>query len=398
MAQGRFRFQVCTRKKEGNALMVAPRIATGLELTAMPPVALNRALVYFARFSHLDSVWVLDHFQGLIPRAIWDRQFSWSAGQQKSPHELFEFQTLLGYLASSAGRLRLGVGVTEAIRRHPVLIAQAMLTLSHLTRRPPILGIGAGERENLEPYGLDFTAPVSRLEEALKILHLCFREEGPLDFHGRFFQLERAVMDLRPPAGRTPEIWIGSLGPRMLKLTGQYGDSWYPSTITSPEEYAARLKIIHDAAREAGRDPETITPAAFLLIAVAPTEQEVRQMLDTKPARLLALGTASEHWQKAGARHPFGENFRGAVDWIPEHYDRQVLEEAMAAVPPELLGAGVLWGTPQQVISKLLAFGEAGARHLVLFPASALLSRRAALYGLLTIRKIAHALRSASKT
>ncbi|MBE3561369.1 MAG: LLM class flavin-dependent oxidoreductase [Ktedonobacteraceae bacterium] len=378
--------------------MVAPRIATGLELTAMPPAALNRALVYFARFSYLDSIWVLDHFQGLIPRAVWDRQFSWAAAQNESPHELFEFQALLGYLAASAGRLRLGVGVTEAIRRHPVVIAQAMLTLAHLTRRPPILGIGAGERENLEPYGLDFTAPVSRLEEALKILHLCFRQQGPLDFQGKFFQLKQAVLDLRPPAGRIPEIWIGSLGPRMLRMTGQYGDGWYPSTITSPEEYAAKLKIIREAAKEAGRDPEAITPAAFLLIAVAPTEQEVREMLDTKPARLLALGTAAEQWRKLGARHPFGEDFRGAVDWIPEHYDRQMLEEAMAAVPPEVLGTGVLWGTPQQVISKLQAFGEAGARYLVLFPASALLSRRAALSGLLTIRKIAHVLRTGRGT
>ncbi|HZR44963.1 MAG TPA: LLM class flavin-dependent oxidoreductase, partial [Ktedonobacteraceae bacterium] len=306
--------------------MVAPRIVIGLELGAMPPARLNRALVTFARLSRLDSVWVLDHFQGLIPSAIWDQQFSWDAGQHESPHELFDYQVLLGYLARSAGRLRLGVGVTEAIRRHPVLIAQAMLTLAHMTRRSPILGIGAGERENIEPYGLDFTQPVGKFEEALQIIRLCFSHKGPIDFHGKHFQLERAVMDLRPPKGRTPEIWIGGKGPRMLRLTGQYGDGWYPSEITSPEEYADKLKVIRATAQEAGRDPQEITPALFQLIAVAPTEQEARRMLDTKPGRLLALGASAEQWRKVGAKHPFGEHFRGAVDWVPEQYDRKTLD------------------------------------------------------------------------
>jgi phthiodiolone/phenolphthiodiolone dimycocerosates ketoreductase len=71
-----------------------------------------------------------------------------------------------------------------------------------------------------------------------------------------------------------------------------------------------------------------------------------------------------------------------------------MLEEGMAAVPPELLGYGLLWGTPEQVANKLRAFGEAGARHVVLFLASAMLSRQAAFYGLWAIRKIARWLRN----
>lgn len=374
--------------------MVSPGITIGLELAAMPPAALNRALVYFARLSRLNSVWVLDHFQGLIPSAVWDQKFSWAATQYRSPHELFDYQVLLGYLASSAGRLRLGVGVTEPIRRHPVLIAQAMLTLAHMTGRSPILGIGAGERENIEPYGLDFSKPVGRLEEALKIIRLCFSHQGPIDFHGEHYQLDRAVMDLHAPKGKIPEIWIGARGPRMLRMTGQYGDGWYPSEINSPEEYATKLKIIQSAAQEAGRDPQAITPALFQLIAVAPTEQEARRLLDSKAGRLLALGATSDEWRKVGAEHPFGERFRGAIDWIPEQYNLKTLEEGIAAVPPELLGHGLLWGTPEQVAGKLRAFGEAGARHVVLSPASAIVSRRAAIYGLLAIRKIAGLLRN----
>jgi phthiodiolone/phenolphthiodiolone dimycocerosates ketoreductase len=180
----------------------------------------------------------------------------------------------------------------------------------------------------------------------------------------------------------------------MLKLIGYYGDGWYPSEITSPQEYAEKLQIIRTAAQERGRDPQAITPALFQLIAVAPTQQEAQSMLNTKPGRLFALGASSEQWSKVGAKHPFGEHFRGAVDWMPEQYDSKTLEEALAMVPPELLGCGLQWGTPEQVAEKLRAFGAVGVRHVVLFPASALLSRRMALYGLLAIRKIARLLRS----
>lgn len=147
--------------------MAHPRIEVGTYVVAKPPLAGIDAVAAAAQGRGLDSVFVWDHVQDFFPSSVWDEGFSWLTAQSESPHEWFEFQTLLGYLAAKAPDLRLGVGVTEPIRRHPVVLAQAALTLAHLSRRPPILGIGSGERENTEPYGLDFSRPVGRLEEAL---------------------------------------------------------------------------------------------------------------------------------------------------------------------------------------------------------------------------------------
>jgi alkanesulfonate monooxygenase SsuD/methylene tetrahydromethanopterin reductase-like flavin-dependent oxidoreductase (luciferase family) len=68
----------------------------------------------------------------------------------------------LGSLAGCAGRVRIGTAVTDVVRRHPVMVAQAATTLAELTTRPPILGVGAGEGLNLDPYGLGSPTPVSR--------------------------------------------------------------------------------------------------------------------------------------------------------------------------------------------------------------------------------------------
>ncbi len=145
------------------------------------------------------------------------------------------------------------------------------MTLSHLTKRAPILGIGAGERMNLDPYGLDSSEPVARLEEALQIIRLCLSAQGPITFCGKHYRLARARMDLKPPSGKVPEIWIAGHGPRMLQLTGRYGDGCYPTTVVSPQEYAVKLATVRAAAAEAGRNAASITPALHRFMLSAAT-------------------------------------------------------------------------------------------------------------------------------
>jgi phthiodiolone/phenolphthiodiolone dimycocerosates ketoreductase len=115
-------------------------------------------------------------------------------------------------------------------------------------------------------------------------------------------------------------------------------------------------------------------------VVVAPTEHEARAMLDTKLVRFFGLLLYADVWRQFGLEHPFRENFRGFVDFIPEQYDRKTLEEAIAVVPTELVTEGpLMWGTPEQVANKIRAFGEVGLRHVVLVFVSPALSKRAAL-------------------
>lgn len=371
--------------------MSHPKIDVGMYIAAKPPLGSVDALGAAAADQQFDSLFVWDHLQDFVPSAIWDEDFAWFAAPGGSPHEPYEYQTLLGYLAAKFPRLRLGVAVTDPLRRHPVVLAQAVLTLAHMTQRPPILGLGAGERENIEPYGLDFSRPVGRLEETLQIIRRCFVERGPFDFEGEHFQLRGAVLDLPAPEGRTPEIWVAAHGPRTLRLTGQYGDGWLPFAVSSPDVYAAQLAVVRATAREAGRDPDAITPALVPLIVVAPTEAEAHAMLDAKGVRFWGLLAPAEAWQAFGLVHPLGPGFRGYVDILPETYDRQTVEAAIAAVPRAML-EGFVWGTPEQVLTKLRAFGDAGMRHIMPALASAAVSPEAAAYGMEAMAGIARAL------
>ena len=116
-------------------------------------------------------------------------------------------------------------------------------------------------------------------------------------------------------------------------------------------------------------------------------------MLDTKVIRAFGLMAPADLWRQAGVAHPFGEHFNPLVDFVPDRYDRQTMDDAIAAVPDEIVTEGpLLWGTAEQVVAKLRLFRAAGLRHVVLAPVSGLVSKRAALYGLRATGKIARAL------
>jgi phthiodiolone/phenolphthiodiolone dimycocerosates ketoreductase len=374
--------------------MMGPNVVTGLFMPPNPPLTRVWMMTGLARVTGLASLFVWDHFQEFYPSALWERDFTWAFDKPSSPHESFDYQTLLGALAAHAGGLQLGVGVTEPIRRHPVLIAQAVLTLAHLTKRAPILGLGSGERMNTQPYGLSFAHRIDRLEEALQIVRRCVTSQGPISFEGKYFRLDHAIMDLQPPPGRIPQIWVAAHGPRMLQLTARYADGWLPMLPASPtpQQYAAKLAEIRDAAQAAGRDPEAITPALMAPIVVAPTARKARALLNSRMVRYWALMFPAQRWREIGLEHPLGTDFGGFVELVSESYDRATLEKALAAVHPELLDSGLLVGTPAQIADRLRQFGEAGLRHAVLAPISSYVSRTDFAYTPAALHRIAHLL------
>ncbi|PXX58743.1 luciferase-like monooxygenase [Nocardia tenerifensis] len=211
--------------------------AVGTMAGVNPPLGGARFVVRLARLGRLDTVLAPDHLISVFPRAIWDTDFTPQAKTLRSPDEQFDYAPLLAHVAAGAGRVQLGVGVTDPHRRHPVLLAQTFLTLAHMTKTPPILGLGSGETENLDPYGFAWNRPVDRLEEALRVIRAAFTETEAIDFTGKYYRIDGAPMDLTAPADRMPQIWLGAHRPRMLELTGRYADGWYPWETMSPDEY-----------------------------------------------------------------------------------------------------------------------------------------------------------------
>ncbi|MBE0527457.1 MAG: LLM class flavin-dependent oxidoreductase, partial [Candidatus Thorarchaeota archaeon] len=171
-----------------------------------------------------DSMAFPDHLAGFIPQSIWTPEVTQLAYLQQSPHTYYEMASIMGACAAVTENVQLISSVTEPLRRHPALIAQTFLTLDHISNGRVVLGIGAGEIENVEPYGLNYSGQVGKLREALKIIRHIWDSHEPFNFDGKFWKMKDAVMSLRPAVeGRPPPIWIAALGPKMLEITAEYG-------------------------------------------------------------------------------------------------------------------------------------------------------------------------------
>jgi phthiodiolone/phenolphthiodiolone dimycocerosates ketoreductase len=277
--------------------------------------------------------------------------------------------TMLGHLAARnrIGRMRFGVGVTDTGRRNPAVTAQAAATLHLLTRGRAILGIGPGEREGNEPYGVDWAKPVARFEEAVATIRALWDSGGKLvNRDSPYFPLRNAVFDLPPYRGTWPELWIAAHGPRMLRAAGRYADGFFPSFAHHPTEYAQRLDAVRSAASDAGRDPMAITPAMWFMVVTGKNRQDVDEALESELIRLIGLAAPDEFFARHGAQHPLGAGFAGAQDLVPHDFDEQTALSYVDQIPPALMREYLLNGTPDEVIEQAAEWRDCGVRYIVL--------------------------------
>lgn len=360
----------------------------GVVWDAVGEVETGRDLLGAARAAGLDTFLVFDHLLNGFPRQAWDTDLTPLAAAVPDPDLNLDFATVLGNFASDAGAVRLAVGVTDPHRRHPAVLAQMAITLARLTERAPVLGIGTGAQLNLSPYGVPHDDAVGRVGEALAILRKFLTHPGPHDYRGRHFTLDHAVLGLRPPPGRVPEIWVGAAGPRMLRLTGRFADGWLPADLMTPPEYRDRLATVRSAAAEAGRDPASVTASGGVPIVVAESDAAARTMLDDNLLRFIALHANAAIWRALGHEHPFGEHYRGLHELLPHRLSRSEVTTALGQVPAEVVESRVLAGSPETVLGRLGELVDAGMELPMLIPASAVISPDAARFTVETIARL----------
>ncbi len=222
-----------------------------------------------------SAVWCWDHFI--------------SRGRDKT-RPVLECWTTLTAAAAVTERIRVGSFVTNAMNRHPAVLARMLATQADQSGRRIELGLGAGGYPpELAAYGIDFPAPVERverLEEAVAVLRLLW-SGGPADYEGRHFRLRQAWS--HPVPDPTPRIIIGGAKPAFARLAARVGDGW----TTPATDYERLLQMHLDELAAHGRARNDVAHLVEVsLDRDAPLE---RQPLVADPASFAA------EWQARGA-------------------------------------------------------------------------------------------------
>jgi phthiodiolone/phenolphthiodiolone dimycocerosates ketoreductase len=343
-------------------------IVDGIVNSRLSPTLLPQASYLTAAATGADSFWVGDHLNAPLPQSIATSEYLGVAAKLvPNVDAVLEPWTMLGHLAARTRfrRLRLGVCVTDASRRNPAVTAQAAATLHLLTRGRAILGIGVGEREGNEPYGVEWTKPVARFEEAIATIRALWDSAGePVSRDSPYFPLRNAVFALPPYRGKWPEIWIAAHGPRMLRTTGRYADAWVPFVLSRPTDYARALEAVRAAASDAGRDPMSIVPAIQRAVVTGRNRDDVDEALDSVIMKSSALAAPGEAWARHGVAHPLGADFSGVHDLVPQTIEKQAALAYTGKVPASLMKEITFNGTPDEVIDQVAEWRDHGLRYL----------------------------------
>jgi len=368
------------------------RLRVGVQDPTRPPFTISRITARIADRVGFDSYWLIDHFMGVIPRGMWSKKLTPAARFVKDPEEFFDPFVTLGALSQRTKRIRLGTAVTDAVRMHPASIARSALTLQHVSKGRFILGIGSGERENTEPYGISLSRSVSRTEEALRVIRLLWSSRDPVSFDGEFFHLRDAALALGPYLKRPPPIWLAAMGPRMLDIAGRYADGWLPHTL-STKRYEDALARVRTAATAAGRDPASITPGLVVTGLFDASHDACHAALDSPAMKLAALVIEATAWREAGGVHPFGESFGGILDFLPTRYAPDDVRAAMEKVPTDIVHALFPHGTPEEMAAYVREYQHAGLRHVVFSNITAISKPQKALSSFTALVRCARLLR-----
>ncbi|MDL5160232.1 TIGR03854 family LLM class F420-dependent oxidoreductase [Actinomycetospora termitidis] len=159
----------------------------------------------------------------------------------------------LGWAAGRTEHLKLGTGVVVLPGRNPAVVAHQLASLASLAPRRilPVFGLQPATPAERTMYPVD-GGRAAVFEEALTVVRRLL-SEPVVTHHGRFFDLDEAVVEPRPV--KPLDLWLGGLVPAALQRVGRLADGWLASFVT-PTEAAAARRTIAEAADAAGRQVE----------------------------------------------------------------------------------------------------------------------------------------------
>lgn len=291
-----------------------------------------------------DSIWVPDHIlfipPGIVPEA-------WS---------------VLAVVAAETEKAALGTCVSDPHRYHPAVLAQKVATVDQISGSRVILGLGAGEAMNLEPFGIEWKKPVSKLIEFATIIRKLWSGEV-LNYEGRFWTLKDAFLQISPVKGRVP-IYFGANGPRTLRLTGEMADGWL-SIPLSPKLYGNRLKLVKEGAEKAGRSFEDIDTGVYLYTSVTEKAEEAYKQIEKIRSQVIP---SPELLREAGYNVELPEELQ-SISYFKALLNSEWLQKFLAfgeLIPREAAIEFSIAGTVEDCINKIDEFVKAGVKHFLL--------------------------------
>jgi len=194
-----------------------------------------------------------------------------------------ELWVSLTWLASHTRRIEFGPLVSPVSFRDPNFTARMAIQVDNLSAGRLRLGVGAGwqEREHtMFNYDLlDIDERFARFREGLDVITRLINSDKPVDYSGRYYRLEQALLLPRPERPGRPPILIGGNGERRtLPLVAQYASEWNAVSLAAGR-FASLNRRVDELAEKAGRRPGDIRRSLMTTVLYGRDQAEVDRKL-----------------------------------------------------------------------------------------------------------------------
>jgi probable F420-dependent oxidoreductase len=309
-------------------MLVSAGLPTGMEgLTYPIPFSEPEAVIGIAQHAEklgYHSVWGNDHMTTQ----------HYVRAENPLPPRFWEPLVTYAFIAAATTTLRFGTGLlVMPMRRDIVVTAKQIATLDHFSGGRFELGVGIGAyREEFEALNPEADADTRRgdmVDEALLALNLLFKERVA-SFDGRYYQFKDVELSPKPKQTKLP-VYVGGNNVNNIRRAVRHADGWLPAGVPL-QRLREEVKLLHELAHRAGRDPKTIAVAPQYCVHVGKTREAAlarfRQSQMNKHFTSLRKSTLKD---------------QGALS----HEDINLI------------------GTPDEIIERALAFKAAGVTHLL---------------------------------
>lgn len=278
---------------------------------------------------------------------------------------MYDALTPLAYLAAITERVRLATGIVQLGARSPAMLAMSALSMQKMSDGRFILGIGTSGPQVMEGWhGVRFDQPVTRTSETIDIIHQVASGDR-LSYDGKVHTLplpDSQGRSIRSPvAGADIPIYIASMGPANLRLTGAKSQGWI-GTAFMPESADAFLDPISEGAESAGKTLSDIelTVAAGLEFT-DDIEEAGRRHAAGYAFTIGAMGSSSTNFYNRAFEN---QGFAEGVAEVQRLWEAGDKEAAGAAVPIEIGLHTNLVGDDAAITERLRKYRDVGVDTL----------------------------------
>ncbi len=272
-----------------------------------------------------------------------------------------ETSSMLGYLAATTERIRLGVGVVNPFTRSPALLGMGSATLDRLSGGRMMLGLGRSDVDVIHGrMGIDYRTPLARLGGTVSALRSMWDgDRVSTEYAG--VRLSNVGLAIRPMQDRLP-IYLAAIGPRALQLAGEVADGVLLNAYAPVEYIRWAARVVRESAEVAGRDPDSIDITCMLIVRLTDDPDAMVPSLQERVARLIAEPFTGEALLEHGG---FDSSILGPVR---QHIEAGDEAGAAKYVSEELARAGYLLGDASECRRRIQEYIDAGVDTPLLLP------------------------------